>query len=95
MCVLYIFWRSNAYLRSHLQICFPIQLVPFHFNAVLFSWAEAFYFDEVPFIISFMSFAVGDILVKILLSGISEIFLHMFFSRTYGVMTYMYVFYPS
>ena len=34
------------------------------------------------FILSFMSFALGDILVKILLHGISEIFLPMFSSRT-------------
>ena len=27
--VLYIFWRSNPFLRYHWQICFPIQLVPF------------------------------------------------------------------
>ena len=34
------------------------------------------------FIIFFMSFVLGDILVKILLHGISEIFLAVFFSRT-------------
>ena len=34
------------------------------------------------FILYFMSFALGDILVKILLHGISEIFLPMFSSRT-------------
>ena len=34
------------------------------------------------FILSFMSLAPGDILVKILLRGISEIFLPMFSSRT-------------
>ena len=37
------------------------------------------------FILSFMSLALGDILVKILLCGISEIFLPMFSSRTYMV----------
>ena len=37
------------------------------------------------FILSFMSLAVGDILVKILLCGISEIFLLMFSSRTFMV----------
>ena len=37
------------------------------------------------FIPSFMSFALGDIWVKILLSGISEIFLPMFSSRTFMV----------
>ena len=34
------------------------------------------------FILSFMSLAIGDISVKILLHGISEIFLPMFSSRT-------------
>ena len=33
------------------------------------------------FILSFMSLALGDVLVKILLHGISEIFLPMFSSR--------------
>ena len=52
-------------------------------NAVLLSCAEAFYFDEVHlFILSLMSLALGDISVKILLRGISEIFLRMFSSRT-------------
>ena len=37
------------------------------------------------FIFSFMSLALGDILVKILLHGISEIFLPMFSSRTFMV----------
>ena len=37
------------------------------------------------FILSFMSCALGDILVKIFLHGISEIFLPMFSSRTFIV----------
>ena len=37
------------------------------------------------FIISFMSFALGDILVKILLCGMSEIFQPMFSSRAFMV----------
>ena len=37
------------------------------------------------FILSFMSLALGDILVKILLRGIAEIFLPMFSSRTFMV----------
>ena len=37
------------------------------------------------FILSFMSFVLGDISVKILLHGISEIFLPMFLSRTFMV----------
>ena len=38
------------------------------------------------FILSFMSFALGDILVKILLHGISEIFLLIFSSRNFMVL---------
>ena len=34
------------------------------------------------FIVSFMSLALGDIVVKLLLHGVSEIFLPMFSSRT-------------
>ena len=37
------------------------------------------------FILSFISLAVGDVLVKMLLHGISEIFLLMFSSRTFMV----------
>ena len=71
-------------MKFHWQICFPILLVFLYFNAVLFGHAEDFYFDEVPFVYSylFISLAVQDILVKILLRGMSEIFLTMFSSRT-------------
>ena len=87
MWILYVFWRSNLCLRFHLQIYFPIGWFSFHFADVFFSCAEAFYFDEVPFVIlSFMSLALGDISVKILLRGISEIFLPMFSSRTFMVL---------
>ena len=44
------------------------------------------------FILSFMFLALGDISVKILLGGISEIFLPMFSSRTY--MVSRLIFYP-
>ena len=53
-----------------------------YFNAVFFSPAERFFFDEVPFVYSFLYVpCLRDISVKILLYGISEIFLPMFFSR--------------
>ena len=42
------------------------------------------------FILSFMSLALGDILVKILLHGISDIFLPMFSSRTFMVSQLMF-----
>ena len=51
---------------------------------IFLNCAEAFHFDVVIlFILSFMCLAVGDILVKILLHGISEFFLPMFYSRTF------------
>ena len=58
-----------------------------HLNAVFFNHAEAFYFDEVPFVYSFLYVPwVGNIFTKILLHGISEIFLPMFSSRTFMVL---------
>ena len=47
---------------------FPYGCLPFHFADDFFSHAEAFYFDKVPFVyfFSFISFALRDILVKIL-----------------------------
>ena len=51
-----------------------------------FSLAEAFYFDEVPFVYSFLYvLTLGYVSVKILLHGISEIFLLVFSSRSFIV----------
>ena len=70
-----------------MQIYFPIWFVPFHFADVFFSHAEAFILMKSHlFILSFMSLALGDISVKILLCGISEIFLPVFSSRTFMVL---------
>ena len=81
--VLYIFWRSNPCLRYIGKYVFPYSGLSFHFNAVFFSHAEAFYFQRSHFfILSFMSLALGEIPVKMLLCGISEIFLTMFFYMT-------------
>ena len=65
---------------------FPYCWFSFYFNAVFFSNAEAFYFDEVPFVYSFMSLASGDMSLRMLLRGMSEIFLPMFSSRTFMVL---------
>ena len=57
-------------------------------NLVLFSLAMQKLFILMRshlFILSFMSLVLGDILVKILLHGIFEIFLLMFTSRTFMV----------
>ena len=57
VCSLYIF-EIKPLSEVSLANMFPhthfIWLVPFHFNAVFFSHAEAFYFDEVPFVYSFL-----------------------------------------
>ena len=66
---------------------FPYSWLSFHFNTVFFSHAEASYIDETHLcILSFMSLALGDISMKILLHGIREIFLPMFSSRTFMVL---------
>ena len=56
---------------------------------MLFSLAtqKLFYFDEVPLVYSFsMSLALADMSVRMLLHGMSEIFLPMFSSRTFMVL---------
>ena len=80
--------RSGPCLRYCWQICvFPYSWFSFHFNAVFFSCAEAFYFDEVPFVYSFPYIhALGDISMKMVLLGMSEIFLPMFSSRPFIVL---------
>ena len=59
---------------------FPYCWFSFSFNAVFFSYAEPFFIlmRSHLFILSFMSLALGDISVKILPHGMSEIFLPMF-----------------
>ena len=65
---------------------FPYGWFPFHFADVFLAVQKLFNFMwSHLFILSFMSLALGDILVKILLCGISEIFLRMFSSRTFMV----------
>ena len=62
-------------------------------NLVLFSLAKQKLFIVIRshlFILSFMSLTLGDISVKILLHGISEIFLPMFSSRTFMVSPLIY-----
>ena len=54
-CVFFcVFSRSNSCLQYHLQIYVPYNWSSFHFADVFFIHAEAFYFDEVPFVYSFL-----------------------------------------
>ena len=58
---------------------FPYSQFPLHFADVFSSLAEAFLFDVVPlFIFSFISLALEDVLVKILLHGYLK-FYHLCF----------------
>ena len=62
-------------------------------NLVLFSLAMQKLFDLISshlFILSFMSLALGDMSVRMLLRGMSEIFLPMFSSRTFMVLRLMF-----
>ena len=87
MWVLYIFWRSNSCPTYHWQINFLIWLIPFSFCWCFFKPYRSFYLMKFHlFILSYMSLALGKISVKILLHGISEIFLPMFSYRTYMVL---------
>ena len=68
-------------------------MVDFLFILMLFSLAVQKFFiwmRSYLFILSFMSLALEDILVKILLCGISEIFLPMFSSGTFIVPQFIF-----
>ena len=83
----YIFWRSNPCPRYHLQIYFPIQVDPFSFCCSFLYLHRNFLLWWSPmFILSFMSLALRDRSVKILLHGLSEIFLPMLSSRIFMVL---------
>ena len=70
---------------------FPYSRFSFHFNAVFLAMQKLFILMRSHlFILSFMSLARGDISVKILLHGISEIFLPMFSSRIFMVLQFIF-----
>ena len=65
---------------------FPYGLFPVHFVALFFGCAADFIVMKSHlFILSFMSLALGNISMKMLLCGVSEIFLPMFSCRTFMV----------
>ena len=79
-CEFFIYFGDQTVIRGIIgKYIFPYSWFPFHFADVFFRliFDEAFYFDEV----SFTSLALGDVSVKIVLCGISEIFLSMLSSN--------------
>ena len=66
---------------------FPYSQFPFNFADVCFSCAEVFFIlmRFHLFTLSFISLTLEDIVVQILLDGISEIFLPIFSSKTFMV----------
>ena len=68
-CEFFIYFGDQALVRDIIgKYISPYCWFSFHFNAVFFSHAEAFYFDEVSFVYSFLyALALGDVSVKILL----------------------------
>ena len=82
-----MFWRSGPCLRYHWQMF--SHTVGSLCILVLFSLAiQKLFILMRPhlFILSFMSLALGDVSVRMLLPGMSEIFLPMFSSRTFMVL---------
>ena len=60
---------------------------PFYINAFYLAMRKVFILMRSQlFILSFMSLALGDVSVRMLLHGMSEIFLPMFSSRTFMVL---------
>ena len=79
-----MFWRSNLCPRYHWQMF--SHTVGSLLILILFSLAMQKLFILMRshlFILSFMSLSLGDLPVRMLLQGMSEIFLPMFSSRTF------------
>ena len=88
LCEFFIYFGDLALVWGIIgKYVFPYSWFSFHFNAVFFSHAETYILMRSHlFILSFMSLALGDMSVRMLLHGMSEIFLPMFSSRTFMVL---------
>ena len=54
-CESFIYFGDQTLVRGIIgKYVFPYSWFPFYFTTVFFSHAEAFYFDEVPFVYSFL-----------------------------------------
>ena len=78
-------------MRYHWQICFPILLVLFVIWCCVFSHEEAFYFDEVSFVYSFLYVPCfrGHVREDVA-AWKSEIFMPKFSSRTFMVLRFIF-----
>ena len=76
---------------------FPYCWFSLYFSTVLFSPAEAFYFDEVPFVYSFLYVPCfrGCVCEDVAAWNVSDFPANVFLKDFYGVTTYIEVFYPS
>ena len=76
---------------------FPYCWFSFYFNVVFFSHAEAFYFDEVPFVYSFLYVPClrGHVCEDVAAWNVWDFPANVFLKDFYGVTTYIRVFYPS
>ena len=84
----FIYFEDQTLIQGIIdKYIFPYGWLPFHFADIVFSHAEVFILMKSHlFILSFIFLTLGDILVEILLCGISEIFLPMLSSRTFMVL---------
>ena len=83
--------ESNPCPRYHWQIVFPHSWFSFPFNAVSFSYAEAFYFDEVPFVYSFLYVPClrGCFYEDVAVWNVLDLPANVFLKDFYGVTTYI------
>ena len=62
LCEFFIYFGDQTLVRGIIvKYVFSYGWFSFHVNAVLFSHAEAFYFDEIPFVYSFIYVPRGHI----------------------------------
>ena len=87
LCEFFIYFGDQTFVQGTIcKYVFLYGLFSFHFMLFSLAMQKLFILKKSHlFILSFMSLALGDISVKILLCGISEIFLLMFSSRTFMV----------
>ena len=87
-CEFFIYFGDQTLVRGIIdKYIFPYGLFPFHFADVFLAVQKLFNLMKSHlFTLSFISLALEDISVKILLHGIAEIFLPMFSSRTFMVL---------